>query len=106
MTWLILTGAILFELAGTTAMKLSEGFTRLLPSVALVVCYVISFALLTLTLKKMDVSIAYAIWSGAGTVLITVIGILVFKEPATLLKVLCIALIVAGVVGLNLLSKH
>ncbi|ABC24147.1 DMT family transporter [Rhodospirillum rubrum] len=106
MTWLTLTGAILFELAGTTAMKLSEGFTRLLPSVALVVCYAISFTLLTLTLKKMDVSIAYAIWSGAGTVLITVIGILVFKEPATLLKVLCIALIVAGVVGLNLLSKQ
>jgi small multidrug resistance pump len=105
-TWVILGAAILFEVMGTTSMKLSEGFTRLWPSLALVVCYVISFYLLTLSLKRLDVSLAYAIWSGAGTVLITVIGIILFKEPATVLKMLFIAMIVAGVVGLNLVARH
>jgi small multidrug resistance pump len=62
--------------------------------------------LLTLSLKRLDVSLAYAIWSGAGTVLITVIGIILFKEPATVLKMLFIAMIVAGVVGLNLVTRH
>jgi small multidrug resistance pump len=105
-TWVILGAAILFEVMGTTSMKLSEGFSRLWPSLALVVCYVISFYLLTLSLKRLDVSLAYAIWSGAGTVLITVIGIILFKEPATVLKMLFIAMIVAGVVGLNLVTRH
>ncbi|WP_413207245.1 DMT family transporter [Rhodospirillum sp. A1_3_36] len=105
-TWLILGTAIVFEVMGTTAMKFSDGFTRLWPSVALVACYAASFYLLTLTLKRLDVSIAYAIWSGAGTVLITLIGIVLFKEPATVLKLLFIGMIITGVVGLNMLTKH
>jgi small multidrug resistance pump len=101
-TWLLLTAAILLEVAGTTSMKISAGFTRLVPSVLIFVFYAASFTVLTLALRKLDISIAYAIWSGLGTVLITVIGIFWFKEPATALKLTCILLIILGVVGLNL----
>ena len=100
--WLYLILAIVLEVAGTTSMKLSEGFSRLLPSVMIFIFYALSFAGLTLALKRIDVSVAYAIWSGLGTALITVIGLAYFKEPATLIKILSIALIVLGVAGLNL----
>jgi len=83
-------------------MKLSEGFTRMVPSILLVVFYALSFGMLTLALKKLDMSVAYAVWSGVGTALIATIGVLWFKEPATALKLISIALIIAGVVGLNM----
>ncbi len=83
-------------------MKLSEGFTRAGPSVMILVFYAISLFLLTLSLRSIDVSVAYAIWSGLGTALIAAIGILWFGEPATALKLVSLVLIVAGVVGLNL----
>jgi small multidrug resistance pump len=93
--------------AGTTAMKLSGGFTRLVPSVLLFVFYAASFAALTLALKKIDVSVAYAVWSGVGTALIVAIGVLYFREPATPLKFISILLIVIGIVGLLLSgTKH
>lgn len=101
-SWLYLTGAIFLEIAGTTSMKLSEGFTRLIPSILIFVFYALSFLALTMTLKKIDVSIAYAIWAGAGTALIAIIGILHFKEPLTLIKVVSVGLIIIGVVGLNI----
>jgi len=100
--WIMLVFAIGFEVAGTTCMKLSEGFTKLTPSVAIFVFYFLSFGLLTLTLKRLEVSLVYAIWSGMGTLLITVIGIVYFGEAATTLKLLSILLIIIGVVGLNL----
>ena len=100
--WLILAAAIVLEVAGTTSMKLSEGFTKLLPSVLLFVCYAASFAALTFALKKIEVSIAYAIWSGVGTALIATIGILWFRETLTAVKLISILLIIAGVAGLNL----
>jgi small multidrug resistance pump len=100
--WLLLAAAILFEVAGTTAMKLSEGFTRPLPSLLLFVFYLISFAALTLALKRIDLGIAYAIWAGLGTALIALIGIVHFHEPLTLLKLVSIGLIILGVIGLNL----
>ena len=100
--WVFLAGAIVLEVAGTTSMKLSQGFTRLVPSVLLFTFYAGSFAALTLALKKIDVSIAYAVWSGAGTALIAAIGILCFNETLTASKFISIALIIAGVVGLNL----
>ena len=100
--WLFLTGAIVLEAAGTTSMKLSAGFTRLVPSLLLFAFYAMSFTALTFALKGIDVSLAYTIWSGIGTVLITIIGILYFQEPLTSLKIFSIGLIVAGVVGLNL----
>lgn len=102
MHWVTLVFAIAFEVAGTTSMKLSEGFTKLVPSVAIFVCYAFAFALLTLTLRTMGVGITYAIWSGVGTVATAIIGVLVFGESMGLLKVGCIALITIGVVGLML----
>lgn len=102
MHWLILAGAIAFEVAGTTSMKLSEGFTKLVPSIAIFVCYAVSFSLLTLTLRTMGVGITYAIWSGVGTVATAAIGALVFGESMGALKIACIMLITVGVVGLTL----
>ena len=102
--WLYLTAAILLEVAGTTCMKLSEGFTKLVPSILLFLLYGLSFVALTFTLEKIDVGIAYAVWAGLGTALIAFIGFMYFDEPATLIKVVSLGLIIAGVVGLNLES--
>jgi small multidrug resistance pump len=102
MTWAYLVLAILLEVSGTTCMKLSEGFTKLVPSILLFVFYTLSLGMLTLALKRIDVSVAYAVWSGVGTALIATIGVLWFREPATALKLFSLALIIAGVVGLNL----
>jgi small multidrug resistance pump len=102
MTWIYLALAILLEVAGTTCMKLSDGFTKMVPSILLFVFYTLSFGMLTLALKRIDVSVAYAVWSGAGTALIATIGVLWFKEPMTALKLISLALIIVGVVGLNL----
>ena len=99
--WLCLAGAIVLEVAGTTSMKLSQGFSRPLPSVLLFVFYAASFALMTVAVKKIDMSMSYAIWSGVGTALIALIGFGWFKEPVTALKVVSISMIVVGVVGLN-----
>jgi small multidrug resistance pump len=102
MPWIYLVLAILLEVTGTTCMKLSEGFTKILPSILLFVFYILSFVMLTLALRKIDVSVAYAVWSGVGTALIATIGVLWFKEPATALKLISLGLIIVGVVGLNL----
>lgn len=100
--WIYLALAILLEVTGTTSMKLSHGFTRLVPSVLIFVFYGASFVALTFALKKIDVSIAYAVWSGIGTAAIAVIGIAYFREPATVVKLLSLLLIIIGVIGLNL----
>ena len=102
MHWIYLVLAILLEVSGTTCMKLSAGFTKALPSILMFVLYGASFSVLTLALKKIDVSLAYAVWSGMGTALIATIGVLWFKEPLTALKMASLALIIAGVIGLNL----
>ena len=102
MAYLYLLFAILLEVCGTTSMKLSQGFTRLMPSVLIFVFYGLSFTLLTMVLKKIEVSIAYAIWSGVGTAIIATVGILYFKEALTLLKLISLALVIIGVIGLNL----
>ena len=100
--WIYLIIAIMFEVAGTTAMKISEGFTKTVPSVVMFVFYILSLVTLTYALKKIDMSMAYAVWAGVGTALITLVGIFFFKEPATMLKLASIALIIIGVVGLHL----
>ena len=105
MGWIYLLGAIFFEVAGTTAMKMSEGFTRMIPSIAMTFFYVFSLVALTFALKKFDVSMAYAIWSGVGTALITIIGFYYFKEEITLLKLISIGFIIIGVVGLHMSTK-
>jgi small multidrug resistance pump len=106
MVYLLLAGAILAEVLGTTAMKYSDGFTRLWPSVGTAVGYLISFVLLAQTLKTMAVGTAYAIWSAVGTALIVLIGILFLGESATVARMVGIALIIAGVVVLNLAEAH
>jgi len=100
--WLLMIAAILFEVLGTTCMKLSDGFRKLKPSIGLAVFYILCFGCLTLAIEKIDVSIAYALWSAMGTALITVIGITYFKEKKTYQKFISIGLIIIGVVGLNL----
>ena len=102
MSWLLLFVAIVFEVAGTTCMKLSDGFSKLVPSVLLFIFYGISFTVFSMALKKgMNLSAAYAIWCGVGISLIAAIGIFYFKEPVTALKMGSIVLIIAGVVGLS-----
>src|SRR4051812_49683375 len=103
MAWVLLIGAIASEVVATSALKLSESFTRLTPSIVSGVGYVASLALLSLVLKlQMQVSVAYAIWSGVGTAAIAVIGMLVLGEPLTSVKCAGVALIIAGTVVLNL----
>jgi small multidrug resistance pump len=102
MHWIYLALAIAFEVSGTTCMKLSDGFTKLAPSVLMWLFYGLCFGCLTLALKKVDVSVAYAIWSGVGTALIATIGILYFRESISLLKVVGVVAIIGGVVALNL----
>ena len=99
--WLALAGAIALEIAGTTSMKLSHGFTRTVPSVLLFLFYALSFALMTIAVKRIDMSVSYAIWSGAGTMLIALIGVLWFRESLTGVQIGSIVLIIAGVIGLR-----
>jgi small multidrug resistance pump len=103
---LYLSIAILSEVAGTVALKYTDGFTRLAPSSAVVIGYGISFWMLALVLRELPIGLTYAVWAAAGTALIAAIGIVAFGEPATTLKLLSLALIVAGVVGLNLAGSH
>ncbi|AIE61429.1 DMT family transporter [Bacillus methanolicus] len=102
MSWVFLILGIISEVLGTTSMKMSEGFTKLIPSILIFVFYGLSLTLVTLALKNIDVSIVYSIWSGLGTAIIATIGILYFKEYISLIKVLSILMIIAGVIGLNI----
>lgn len=104
MNWLLLYTAIGFEVVGTTALKLSDGLLRLGMFAASLACYAVSFVLLAVTLKTIPVGVAYAVWSGLGTVIVVLIGILWFKEPATVMRLVFIAMIVVGAVGLNLVT--
>ena len=100
--WFFLAAAIALEVAGTTSMKLSAGFSKPVPSALLFVFYAASLVALTFALKKIEVSVAYAVWAGVGTALIATIGMLYFREGVTALKLVSIVLIIAGVVGLNM----
>ncbi len=102
MKWSILALGILFEVLGTICMKYAEGFTKLLPSILVFVFYGISLAALVFVLEKMQVSIAYAIWASAGTALIAILGMLFFKEPVSLPKIISLAFIIIGIIGLEL----
>lgn len=102
MAWVFLICAIGFEVIGTTAMKLSDGLTRLGPTLVLFAAYVAAFGCLALCLKRIEVGTAYAIWSGVGTAAITMIGILFFRESFDLLKLAGTGLIIAGVVVLKM----
>jgi small multidrug resistance pump len=103
--WALLGLAILMEVAGTTSMRLAEGFSRLTPSVLIFVFYGISFGLNTMIIRPLGLSVVYGVWSGVGTVLTALIGIYYFKEPATAVKMVSIGLIVIGVMGLHSASR-
>ena len=103
--WLLLTAAIISETMATSALKASDGFSRFWPSVVVVIGYGISFYLLAKILHLIPVGVAYAIWSGAGIALITLIGWLVFKQTLDVAAIVGLTLIIAGVVVLNAFSK-
>jgi small multidrug resistance pump len=105
MKWLYLTVAIVLEVIATSALKASEGFTRLLPSLVVVVGYSAAFYMLSLTLRTMPVGVVYAVWSGVGVVLITVVGWWWFKQELDGAAFIGIALIAAGVIVLNFFSN-
>ena len=103
--YLYLAAAIAAEVTGTTALKYSEGFSALVPTVVVVVGYVSSFYLLSLTLQELPIGLVYATWSAVGIVAAAAIGLVLFDEPIDLAAVAGILLIVAGVVCLNVLSE-
>jgi len=102
MGWMFLAAAITFEVLATSFMKMSEGLSRPWHSAAMTVFYLAAFSCLALALKTVELSVAYAIWSGVGTAAIAVISFYMFKEPMPWIKVVSLGLIVAGVVGLNI----
>jgi small multidrug resistance pump len=101
-SWLILLAAISFEVAATTCMKLSESLTKWVWVAPMLGGYLLALGGLALALKHIEVGIAYAVWAGVGTVLISLVGIAFFGESTSFLKLASTALVVAGVVGLNL----
>lgn len=101
MSWIYLGLGIIVEVIGSTSMKLSAGLTRLGPSITMFVCFGVSLAFATLAMKKLDLSLVYAIWAGLGTAMTAAIGIYWFKEPVSALKIASIFLIILGVAGLN-----
>ena len=103
--WIFLCVAIIAEVIATSALKISEGFSKPIASVIVVLGYIIAFYCLSLTLKTIPVGIAYAIWSGVGIVLVTIIAWIVFDQKLDVWGIIGIALIMSGVLVLNLLSK-
>lgn len=106
MPWMFLSAAIVTEVAGTVALRYANGFTNPLPTAVVLVGYGLSFLFLSLTLKSLSISTTYAVWAGAGTAAIALIGIAALGEPVTALKLASLALIIAGVVGLNVTGSH
>lgn len=104
MSWTYLFFAGLFEIGWAIGLKYTEGFTRLTPSLLTIASMIVSLGLLGLALKELPVGTAYAIWTGIGTVGTALLGIWLFGEPATALRLGCIALIVSGIVGLKLVA--
>ena len=102
MSWVYLFLAIFFELVGTTSMKLSNGMSKIVPTIGMFVSYFLCLSILSLALKKIDISVAYAIWAAVGIVIISIIGIVLFKEKINTVKVVSIIFIVVGVLGLKL----
>ena len=104
MAWIYLFFAGLFEIGWAIGLKYTEGFTRLVPTALTIASMVISLGLLGLALKTLPVGTAYAVWTGIGTVGTVILGIALLGEPATAIRLGCIALIVAGIVGLKIVA--
>jgi small multidrug resistance pump len=106
MGWVLLIVAILLEVAGTTNMKLSEEFSRPVPSVLVLFFYALSIIALTVAVNRLEVSVAYALWSGMGTALVAIIGLWFFQEAITIIKMVALGLITVGVVMLRFTSSE
>jgi quaternary ammonium compound-resistance protein SugE len=104
MSWVFLIIAGLFEIVWAIALKYAEGFTQLWPSVIAIVGMIVSVVLLELSLRDLPVGTAYAIWTGIGTVGAAILGMVLFQEPATAIRIGCIGLIVCGIAGLKLFA--
>ena len=105
MNWLYLAIAIVSEVIATSALKATEGFTHWVPSVVVVIGYTAAFYFLSLTLRSIPLGIAYAVWSGAGVVLVSLMGWMLYHQSLDAAALIGISLIVAGVLVLNLYSK-
>lgn len=101
MAWVVLFVAGLFEVGWAVGLKYTEGFTKLVPTLWTAASMIVSVALLGLALKQLPVGTAYAVWTGIGTLGTAILGIYLFGEPATVLRLLCIGLITIGIVGLR-----
>lgn len=104
MAWVYLAVAGLFEIVWAIALKYADGFTRLWPSAIAIVGMILSVVLLELSLRTLPVGTAYAVWTGIGTVGAAVLGMILFQEPATAVRIGCIGLIVCGIAGLKLFA--
>ena len=104
MPWVILVIAGLFEVAWAIGLKYTEGFTRPWPSAATLAAMIVSVVLLAVAMRSLPVGTSYAVWTGIGAVGTVILGIVLFHEPATVARLACIGLIVAGIVGLKLVT--
>jgi small multidrug resistance pump len=102
LAWIYLSAAIVTEVIGTVFLRYTDGFTRPAPSIVVVVTYVVSIWLTALALKSLEISLAYAVWAGVGTAAVAIIGMAALGETVNGLKLASIALVISGVVGLNL----
>jgi small multidrug resistance pump len=106
LAWIYLSAAIASEVVGTVFLRFTDGFTRPAPSILVVATYAASLWLTALALKQLEISLAYAVWAGAGTAAVAVIGMAMLGESVNALKLASIALVIGGVIGLNLSSAH
>ncbi len=106
MSWIMLLLAGIFEVTWAIAMKYSDGFTVLIPSIITVVGYVLSAIFLAIALKQLPLGTAYAMWTGFGIVGTSVLGIFLFQEKLSLPQIICVLMIIVGIIGLKLLSKE
>ena len=104
MSWIYLALAGLFEIGWAVGLKYSHGFTRLWPSAFTLASMTVSIVLLGLALRALPLGTAYAIWTGIGTIGTAILGIMLFSEPAEVLRLVCIGMIAAGIIGLKLVS--
>lgn len=102
MPWIVLAIAGLFEVGFAVGMKYTDGFSRPLPTVLTVLSVVVSMTLLGFAMKSLPAGTAYAVWTGIGTIGTVIMGIVLFDEPVTIVRTICVALILAGIVGLKL----
>lgn len=106
MAWFLLVIAGLLEVGWAIGLKYTAGFTRLVPSALTITAMIASMGLLGLAVRTLPLGTAYAVWTGIGTVGSVILGIVLFGEPATVVRIVCILLIIAGIVGLKLVSPH